>query len=148
MIQGFSSLRLSLEVQLPWMGGWGKFLTSSFSSTLFRAPLIPPSSLCSNLPSLFSNALHQRVSRQAVLCGRQSFYSPLPPGSVCFLKVMVHWEKKNTPKPETCKEIIIWSAFLWALKVSDYIGSAQVFPCLCAVSSIAVDWRVSVSDLY
>lgn len=34
------------------------------------------------------------MSHQAVLCGRQSFYSPLPPGSVCFLKVMIHWKTK------------------------------------------------------
>lgn len=94
MIQEFSSLRSSPEVQRPWTGGLGKFLLSSphlFLLLFTYSP--PPSPLSSNLPTLFLNALHQRVSRQAVLRGRQSFYSPLPPGSVCFLKVMVHCKR-------------------------------------------------------
>lgn len=138
MIRGSSSPRSSQEEQLLWMEGWGKFPSSpchppfppphlALSFHSFQAPVHPLSSLYSNLPTL-SLKLSTAMSRQAVLCGRQSFYSPLPPGSVCFLKVMIHWKNQSLKHAK----IMIWSAFLCALEVSDYIGHAWVFPCLCA----------------
>lgn len=139
MIQGFSSPKSFLEVQLPWMGGWGKFPSSSPHPffRLFQAPLHPPSSLCSTslLPSLMLST-NVCPTWQCCVGGR---ISTLPPGSVCFLKVMIHCRKKKQSLKHA--QIMIWSTFLCALKVSDYIGNATVCACLCAVNSIAVDWQ-------
>lgn len=130
MIQEFSSLRSSPEVQRPWTGGLGKFFSSSphLFLLLFTYSPPPPSPLSSNLPTLFLNTLHQRVSRQAVLRGRQSFYSPLPPGFVCFLKVMVHC--KRTKDWNMQKKKCHMECFFVYLKISDYTGNASYLSCL------------------
>lgn len=78
--------------------------------------------LSSNLPTLSLNTLHQRVAGLPGLRRRQSFYSPLPPGSLCFLKVMVHC--KSTKDWKMHKKFVLWSAFLCTLKISNYTEDA------------------------
>lgn len=68
--------------------------------------------LSSNLPTLSLNTLHQRVARLPGLRRRQSFYSPLPPGSLCFLKVMVHCKSTKDWKMHT-KNCLIECFFVY-----------------------------------
>lgn len=74
--------------------------------------------LSSNLPTLSLNTLHQRVARLPGLRRRKSFYSPLPPGSLCFLKVMVHC--KSTKDWKMHKKLSYWVLFcvLWRFLIT------------------------------